>query len=207
MMADPSFWDKAAKKYAASPIKDMAAYEETLGRTRHYLERTDHLLEVGCGTGTTALTLAGAVRQVTATDLSGKMLEIAKGKLADRGVANVRFQQCKITEPLNNAPFDAICAFSILHLVDDLPATLSHLYSQLKPGGYVISKTACLHDMNMFIPPMIKLMKVFGKAPHVLLFDAATLENAFRDAGLEVVETGYFGKNRSARFIVAQRPG
>lgn len=164
------------------------------------------MLEVGCGTGTTALTLAASVGHITATDVSGKMLEIAESKRANQNVANVSFQQSVTTHPLNDAPFDAICAFSILHLVDDLAATLSHLYSQLRPGGYVISKTACLRDMNMLIPPMIKLMRLFGKAPDVLLFDAPALEAAFHDAGFEVVETGYFGKNKSARFIVARRP-
>lgn len=205
-MADASFWDKAAKKYAASPIKDTAAYEDTLDRARHYLQPADHVLEVGCGTGTTALTLSASVRQITATDVSGKMLEIAEAKRADQGRTNVSFQRCETIQPMTDAPFDAICAFSILHLVDDLHITLSHLYSQLKPDGYVISKTTCLRDMNMFIPPMIKIMKMFGKAPDVLLFDAAALEAAFRNAGFEVVETGYFGKNTAARFVVARRP-
>ncbi len=206
-MANASFWDKAAKKYAASPVKDTQGYEDTLDRTRHYLRPEDHLLEVGCGTGTTALTLSSVVRQITATDISGKMLEIAEDKRTNQGISNVNFVQSEITTRLEGAPFDAICAFSILHLVDDLTETLAHLYSQLKPGGYVISKTACLSDMNRFIPVMIKVMKVFGKAPDVLIFNAAELEAAFRKAGFDVVETGYFGKNRYAFFIVAQRPG
>jgi len=205
-MADASFWNKAAKKYAASPIKNIPAYEDTLDRTRHYLRPDDHLLEVGCGTGTTALTLSAAVRRITATDISGKMLEIAEGKRVEKSVTNVSFLQAEITKPLADAPFDAICAFSILHLVDDLPKTLAHLRQQLKPGGYVISKTACLRDMSMFIPIMIKIMKFFGKAPHVLQFDATALESEFRLAGFEVVETGHFGKDRYVRFIVARRP-
>lgn len=205
-MADASFWDKAAKKYAASPVKNIPAYEETLDRTRHYLRPDDHLLEVGCGTGTTALTLSTAVRRITATDISGKMLEIAEGKRVAKSVSNVTFLKSEITKPLADAPFDAICAFSILHLVDDLPETLAHLRQQIKPGGYLISKTACLRDMSRFIPIMIKVMKFFGKAPQVLVFDAAALEDEFRRAGFEVVETGHFGKDRYVRFIVARRP-
>ena len=205
-MADATFWDKTAKKYAASPVKDIPAYEETLDRTRHYLRPDDHLLEVGCGTGTTAMTLSAAVRRITATDVSAKMLDIAEGKRAGTSASNLAFRQSEITEPLPDAPFDAICAFSILHLVDDLPKTLAHLRGQLKPGGHVISKTACLRDMNMFIPAVIKVMQFFGKAPHVLLFDATALESAFRRAGFEIVETGYFGKDKHVRFVVARRP-
>ncbi|MCK0096600.1 class I SAM-dependent methyltransferase [Yoonia sp. F2084L] len=205
-MANATFWDKAAKKYAASPIKDIPAYEATLDRARHYLRADDHLLEIGCGTGTTALTLSDSVGRIAATDVSAKMLAIAEGKQADQGITNVTFLQAEVMKPLADAPFDAICAFSILHLVDDLPETLMHLREQLKPGGYVISKTACLRDMNRFIRVMVKVMKLFGKAPDVLIFSAGELERAFKRTGFEVIEAGYFGKNKYARFVVARRP-
>ena len=134
-MTRAEFWDKASKKYAASPIKDMKAYEDTLDRARHYLHADDHLLEVGCGTGTTALKLAGNVRRITATDVSGGMLSFAESKKAAQGITNVEFIRAEITRPLPEAPFDAIFASSILHLVDDLDATLAHLFTQVKRGG------------------------------------------------------------------------
>lgn len=205
-MNKAKFWDKAARKYAATPIKDMTAYEDTLERARHYLTPDDHVLEVGCGTGTTALTLSKSVRSITATDVSQQMLAIAEGKRRDQAISNVTFVPSEIMKPVAGAPFDAICAFSILHLVDDLPETLMHLRDQLKPGGYVISKTACLREMNRFIPLVVKVMKVFGKAPDVLIFSAEELENSFRRTGFEIVEAGYFGANTHARFVVARKP-
>ena len=51
MIEQAKFWDKAATKYAADPIKDMAAYTYTLERTRSYLRDSDTMLEIGCGTG------------------------------------------------------------------------------------------------------------------------------------------------------------
>jgi ubiquinone/menaquinone biosynthesis C-methylase UbiE len=205
-MGTAAFWDKAAKKYAASPIKDIAAYEETLARTRHYLTAEDHLLEVGCGTGSTAIKLAPFVRRITATDISGNMIVIAQSKITGDGPQNIDFVESEINVAMADAPFDAVCAFSLLHLVDDLDQTLLHLRKQIKPGGYFISKTACLADMNMLIRPMIKVMQMIGKAPHVLVFDAGGLETAISKAGFDVVEAGYFGTNNSARFIVARRP-
>ena len=205
-MSKERFWDNAATKYAASPIKDMQAYEDTLIRAQHYLHPDDHLLEVGCGTGTTALRLAGSVRRITATDVSGGMLAFADRKKAEQGVTNVTFQRSEIMSRLDDAPFDAVFASSILHLVDDLDATLAHLYSMLKPGGYAITKTACLRNMSMFIPPMISVMRFFGKAPQVLLFSTDDLDQAFRKAGFKLVETGHFGKSKYVHFVVAQRP-
>ena len=204
-MANAKFWDKAANKYAASPVKDIPAYEDTLDRTRHYLKPSDRLLEIGCGTGTTALTLSASVQEVIATDISGQMLSIAESKREDRGTTNVSFVHAEVTRPLEAAPFDAICAFSILHLVDDLQETLTHMHGQIKKGGYVISKTPCLAGMNALVRPLIKVLQFFGKAPTVLFLNASELEAAFQRAGFEIIETGHFGKNTKSRFVVARR--
>jgi ubiquinone/menaquinone biosynthesis C-methylase UbiE len=184
----------------------MQAYEDTLDRARLYLRLEDHLLEVGCGTGTTAMNLAPDVRHITATDVSVGMLAFGERKKAEQGVTNVTFLQSEIMKPVPGAPFDAIFASSILHLVDDLDAALTHLFAQVKPGGYVISKTACLRNMAFFIPPMVRLMQLIGKAPPVLIFSTDELEQAFRRAGFQLVETGHFGRNRYTHFVVAQRP-
>ena len=204
-MASAIFWDKAAKKYAASKIADMGGYEETLARTRSFLHADDHLLEIGCGTGSTALKLAPSVRRMTATDFSNGMLTIAREKLQKTDLTNLDFVQSDATQPVEGAPFDAVCAFSILHLLDDLDAGLAHIHSLLKPGGMLISKTGCLRDKSFALPPIIKVMQWIGKAPHVGIFNAQELEDAFVKAGFELVETGYHGKTRSTRFVAARR--
>ena len=99
-MANATFWDKAAKKYAASKIADMGGYEETLARTRSFLHAEDHLLEIGCGTGSTALKLAPSVRQMTATDISGGMLAIANEKLQNTGLTNLNFVRTEATNAI-----------------------------------------------------------------------------------------------------------
>jgi len=204
-MANATFWDKAAKKYAASKIADMGGYEETLARTRSFLHAEDHLLEIGCGTGSTALKLAPSVRRMTATDISGGMLAIANEKLQNTDLTNLNFVRTEATNAIEGAPFDAVCAFSLLHLLDDLDAGLAHFHSLLKPGGMLITKTACLRDMSFAMGPLVKVMQWIGKAPHVSIFNAQELEAAFLKAGFELVETGYHGKTRSTRFIAARR--
>ena len=76
MPTSEGFWNKTAEKYAATPIKDMASYEETLTRTRGYLGPEDNVLELGCGTGTTALKLAPSVAHLTGSDISEGMIAI-----------------------------------------------------------------------------------------------------------------------------------
>jgi ubiquinone/menaquinone biosynthesis C-methylase UbiE len=104
-MASAIFWDKAANKYAASKIADMGGYEETLTRTRSFLHAEDHLHEIGCGTGSTALKLAPFVRQLTATDISGGMLAIANEKLQKTDLTNLSFVQSEVTKTIDGGPF------------------------------------------------------------------------------------------------------
>jgi ubiquinone/menaquinone biosynthesis C-methylase UbiE len=79
---DAQFWDKAARKYAASPIDDEAGFERTLARTRALIAPGVRALELGCGTGTAALRLADAAESYLATDISERMIAIAQEKLA-----------------------------------------------------------------------------------------------------------------------------
>ena len=76
------FWSKLARKYSASPIKDQTAYETTLARTSAYLRPDHSVLELGCGTGSTAMILAGNTRSYLATDFAAGMIDIAEEKLA-----------------------------------------------------------------------------------------------------------------------------
>jgi ubiquinone/menaquinone biosynthesis C-methylase UbiE len=74
-----------------APSKDAESYEKTLECTRKHLPASDVVLEVGCGTGSNALVLAPSAKQITATDTSSRMIEIAKEKAAAHKVENVRF--------------------------------------------------------------------------------------------------------------------
>ena len=206
-MSDAAFWNKLAPKYAAQPIADPAAYEETLTRVRSYLKDSDKMLEIGCGTGGSALKQAPSVSHYTATDISREMIAIALGKLGPGAPENVEFLCCDSETEIPGAPFDAVFASSILHLVPDLGTTLRQLHAQLKPGGVLISKTPCIGEMSFFVKLLIPLMQAFGKAPNVLRFKSAELEAAIGKAGFEIVETGYFGKDRAAHFVVAHRVG
>ena len=108
------FWDKIAPKYAQKPISDPASYDKKLARVRGLLRPEDRILEIGCGTGGTALRLADNVSHVTATDISSGMIKIAQSKIEQDGRANVSFQQADAAARIGNSPFDAICAFSLL---------------------------------------------------------------------------------------------
>ena len=99
-------------------------------------------------------------------------------------------------------------AHSILHLVEDLEATLHTVHNLLRPGGLLISKTPCLLDMNPLIAHVaLPVMKLFGKAPGVLCFTSDQLRRTISANGFTIIADEHHGtKGRDTRpFIVARR--
>ncbi|WP_210257284.1 bifunctional 2-polyprenyl-6-hydroxyphenol methylase/3-demethylubiquinol 3-O-methyltransferase UbiG [Chelativorans sp. ZYF759] len=206
---DARFWDRASEKYARSTIKDQAGYERTLERTRELLPAHASVLELGCGTGTTALRLAESVQRYLATDIAPAMIAIAQQKHEANPLPSLAFQVATAETLADEAEvFDAVLGFNYLHLVHDLPATLRAVHGLLAPGGLFISKTACLGDMNPLIRLLLlPVMRVAGLAPTVVVFDAAGLEREIRAAGFEIVlRESHASKGKDTRpFIVARR--
>lgn len=204
------FWDRAARKYAADPIADMAGYETTLRRVQVLLSPGHDVLEIGCGTGTTALRLAPFTRHLLATDVSASMIAIAQGKLATQPVPRLSFAVADADAPVAGpSACDVVLAFNLLHLASDLDQTLAHAVQALRPGGLLISKTPCLAEMNPLVTCLaLPLMRAMGKAPHVLSFNGQALQSAITRQGLEIVSVERHGtRGKDIRvFIVARKP-
>jgi ubiquinone/menaquinone biosynthesis C-methylase UbiE len=206
--ADARFWDRIARKYAADPVKDMDGYARTLDRTRHLLRDDDTVLELGCGTGTTALTLSPHVSRIVATDLSGEMIAIAREKAAAAACGNAEFAVATPERaPWPDGAFDAVLAFNLWHLVADRASAFAQVHRVLKPDGLFVSKTPCLAEMNPLIRLALPVMQLVGKAPYVATFSAAALEREIEAAGFAIVERARHGSGRKdARiFIVARK--
>lgn len=203
------FWDKTAEKYAQSPIADEAAYAYTLERTRSYLSADDSILEVGCGSGSTALLLAGEVARVTASDISPNMIDIGAKKAKAQNIHNVSFVAAALSDSaLGDGPYDAVLALNMLHLLEDVPAALQRIHGLLKPGGVFISKTVCVPKSGApfkfrLLKMVLPVMQWVGKAPYVNFMEISELENLVASAGFKIVETGTYPP--PSRYIVARK--
>ncbi|MBV7542895.1 methyltransferase domain-containing protein [Acidovorax sp. sic0104] len=205
------FWDRIAARYAADPIADLPGYEATLRRVQGLLDARHDVLEIGCGTGSTALRLAPFTRRLLATDISVEMIAIARQRLASQPTPQLSFAVADADAPVSGrGTHDVVMAFNMLHLVGHLDQALMQVWHALRPGGLLISKTACLAEMNPLIPHLaVPLMRAIGKAPAVLCFSQTQLQSAMVRQGLEVVcseRHGTRGKDIRA-FVVARKPG
>ena len=102
----------------------------------------DSALDVCCGTGDLALALAprvGAQGRVVGCDFSEPMLELARGKAAERGISQVSFEWADALElPYEDAGFDAVTVgFGVRNLAD-LDTGLREMARVLRPGGRLV---------------------------------------------------------------------
>lgn len=208
--SDARFWDRAAKRYARAKIGDPGGYERTIERTRGLLGPGDRVLELGCGTGSTALLLAGGAGSYLATDISGRMIAIAEEKHAARPVPGLSFRTATAGDLADEGEsFDAVLGFNYLHLVRDPAGTLRQIHALLAPGGLLVTKTPCVGDMNPLVRRvLIPVMRAVGLAPHVSAFGARDLGALVEAAGFETLATENHGtKGKDIRpFILARRP-
>ena len=181
-----TFWDNYAPRYARSRIARPADYQKKLQISRDYLTPQSRVLEIGCGTGGTAIEHAPYVASILATDISAEMIRIAEQNIHQSGVSNIECQ-CGTLATLHLQPgyYDVIFALNLLHLLEDVPATLQQLQRLLKPGGVLISSTALVAEAGFFARLLIRLMQRVGLAPHVSLLSREQLLNQLNTAGFE----------------------
>lgn len=207
MVESVEFWNKIADSYAKSKVRDEGAYEKKLKIAQDLFPPNAHVLEIACGTGTTALRHAPHVEHYLATDISSRMLDIGREKADEQGITNVTFSEQDIaTADWPPAQYDTVLAMSILHLLPDRGAALSKIRETLKPGGRFISSTVCLGNMAGFFPLLIGAMKLVGKAPKTVdSLKHEDIASAITEAGFMIEDHHRMSKAKVA-FIVARKP-
>lgn len=199
------FWNRLAERYSKRPIADEAAYQKKLQVTRDYLRPGMEVLELGCGTGSTAILHAPRVKHILAIDISSNMIAIARGKADAERIENITFERSAIEElNVRVQSLDAVLALSVLHLLSDWQAVISRVHNMLKPGGIFVTSTACIGDSMQFFKIVAPLGKLFGLMPLVKVFTSTELKESFSDAGFKIEYRWQPGKNKAV-FMVARK--
>ena len=131
-------YDRAAEHFDDTPL----AFWDVAGRRtveRLALDPGAAVLDVGCGTGASALAAAeavGAKGTVLGVDLAEKLLEKARAKAIQRHIGNVAFRSADMTVlgfPDNH--FNAVISVFSIFFVPDMEALVKELWRMVKPGG------------------------------------------------------------------------
>lgn len=137
MSADQPDWDLIAEKFDLwlpyiAPVGDQLL-------SRLGAKPNEHILDVACGTGEPALTLArrlGDQCEIVSVDAAAGMVRAAKAKATREKVSGIRFDTMaaeKLDFP--DAYFDRVlCRFGVM-LFEDPIAGLAEMWRVLRPGG------------------------------------------------------------------------
>lgn len=207
MNKNAKVWNRFAKRYFKSSIKDPDTYEKKLAMTRAYLTPEMSVLEFGCGTGGTALAHAAYAKEITAVDFSEKMLELAREQAEQAGVHNVRFELAALESfEARDKRYDMTLALSVLHLLEDLDEGLARIHETLQPDGVFVSSTACLAEHHGYLRYLAPLGRGLGVFPYFGVFTEDHLLQSIEKAGFRIEESWKpAAKNAHVLFVVARR--
>jgi ubiquinone/menaquinone biosynthesis C-methylase UbiE len=205
MNSDARFWDKRAEKYSQRPVGDQVTYEKKLEITRSYFRPDSEVLEMGCGTGSTALAHAPYVKHILATDISPGMIDIAKGKAEAGQVDNITFETRAVDDhDIAESRYDVILALNLLHLLKDPEAVIATAYRGLRPGGVFVTSSACIGDMSWYFRILVPVGHSLRLFPLIQVFTQAQLKQSHIEAGFEI-DQEWLPKKNAAVFIVATK--
>ena len=187
MSQSVKFWDKIADKYSRQPIADEASYQKKLKITQDYFKPDMKVLELGCGTGSTAILHSPYVKHIRAIDFSSEMIEIAKGKAEAQNIDHVTFEQLTIEElKVEDCSYDAVLGLNLLHLLENKETAITKVYQMLKPDGIFVTSTVCLGDTMQWFKMIVPMGRFFGLMPLVKVFTTKELSDILTDTGFEI---------------------
>ena len=154
-------FDRVAAAYDQSNSENpilSAMRDRTLDALTSRVGVGSRILDLGCGPGSDAETLARAGYSVTAIDWSPAMVEeaqrrVRRAQLRDR--VEVRYLGIQEIDHLDTAPFDAALSnFGPLNCVPDLDETARLIAERLRPGGVLVASVigrVCPWEVGLYL--------------------------------------------------------
>jgi ubiquinone/menaquinone biosynthesis C-methylase UbiE len=189
-----SFWDLISKRTVTNLKLQVGA----------------KVLDIGCGTGASALPAAQAVGKngfVVGVDLAARLLDRARTKAIAAGLDNVEFRLADMTA-LNYADgsFDAVVSVFSIFFVPDMEGLVRELWRMVRPGGKLAVTT---WGPRIFGPAYSRWLVAVGRErpdlatafnPWDRITDVASVRKLLQDGGVkdpEVIAEELFQPLRS----------
>ncbi|HCC54438.1 MAG TPA: methyltransferase type 11 [Desulfobulbaceae bacterium] len=184
-----SGYDTPALRFFAKNPPHLARYLDLSG--------DEHLLDVATGTGNAALALAALLPdgRVTGVDFAAAMLERARTRAKEAGLANVEFVEMDMQAlAFPDDHFSAACCAFGIFFVDDMEGQLAHIAAKVKPGGRVAISGFTEGAFSPLVDLMYARLVCYGVERPPLTWKRIASEEGcealFRSAGLDGIRTG-----------------
>ena len=162
--------EKAAVTYDAAADHfddDPLSFWDLVGKrtiTNLKLQVGAKVLDVGCGTGASALPAAQVVGSggvVVGVDLASRLLERARAKAVVAGLTNVEFRLADMTAlEYPDSTFDAVVSVFSIFFVPDMEGLVRELWRMVRPGGKLAVTT---WGPRIFEPAYSRWLTAVGK--------------------------------------------
>lgn len=136
------YWDQAAARFDDQPdhgLRDpnvLRAWTQLLSAALPF--QNGNILDLGCGTGSLSLVLAGLGHAVTGIDLSPEMIATAEAKVASAGL-QIQFQVMDAAFPrFPQQQFQAAVCRHVLWALPEPQKVLERWANLLVPGGSLL---------------------------------------------------------------------
>ena len=144
----------------------------------------DTVLDVACGGGIVVCGVAPYVRHATGIDMTPAMLERARLLAAEKGVANVSWQEGDVTRlPYPDGTFTIVVTRFAVHHFPDPPAVFREMVRVCAPGGRVVVVDTFASAEAAKGTEFNRLEKLRDPS-HVRCLALSELKGLFRGAGL-----------------------
>ncbi len=193
-------WEKIAGFYDKQIGKYEDAYDQSIERTKKFVEADHQVLEIGCGTGIVTLGVADYVDRITAVDISPKMIKVAEEKANNYNSDNITFEvQDGCNLPYQDESFDVVLMFNLLHFLKEPALQIRESYRVLKRGGFLITATDCYGDQaSLKVKIWLKVQTILNKVgviPYLSNFERTDLERLMKENGYQIIDKAILYKD------------
>jgi len=152
--------------------------------------RGKNILEIGCGTGRITEALANWGAEVTATDISQEMLQIAQYRFSgDRDIPMPKFRVMSVFDiDADLKEYDYVIMVNVLGRLSNPREAIQNISSKISENCRLIFTFPCFTSILL---PFALIVNVRGKSlardVTSLWYSPGTIEKYCNDAGLEIV--------------------
>ena len=151
--------------------------------------KTDKVIDVGCGAAPMSLYFASKGMNVKGVDLSKRAIEANLKAKEYFGFENLEFACENFMDYTDNAVYDVVMMTEVLEHIPDDKGSLEKINKLLKDNGYLLMSVPSINA-----PLHKKYVKKYGKDPfdervgHLRRYNAVQIFNLLHETGFELVE-------------------
>ena len=167
-----------------------------------HLSQSARLLDCGCGSGSIAVGLAGAVRWVVGIDLAAADLKPAAAHVAAEAIPNVRFVAADGGRlPFADARFDAVLMHSVLEAAADPAGLVREASRVLLPGGLLAAASVEYGGRVLAGPHREVLERFYAVRERLWLLDRIARPREGRNLRRLLHAAGFTGVEATAHYL------